>query len=74
MDTYCEPNKTYRMLQAIKAFNDESFDALDAGVPVEELQDIDAAPQLNRMGVAEDYEQFISNLEDDIADQLRELY
>jgi V/A-type H+-transporting ATPase subunit A len=74
VDTYCEPNKTYRMLQAIKAFNDESFDALDAGVPVEELQDIDAAPQLNRMGVAEDYEQFISNLEDDIADQLRELY
>ncbi|MCL9812637.1 ATP synthase subunit A [Natranaeroarchaeum aerophilus] len=74
VDTYCEPNKTYRMLQAIKTFNDESFDALDAGVPVEEIQDIDAAPQLNRMGVAEEYEQFISDLEDDIATQLRELY
>ncbi len=74
VDTYCEPNKTYRMLQAIKTFNDESFDALDAGVPVEEIQDIDAAPQLNRMGVAEEYEQFISDLEDDIATELRELY
>ena len=74
VDTYCEPNKTYRMLQAIKTFNDEAFDALDAGVPVEEIQDIDAAPQLNRMGVAEEYEQFISDLEDDIATQLRELY
>ncbi|WP_343772846.1 V-type ATP synthase subunit A, partial [Natronoarchaeum mannanilyticum] len=74
VDTYCEPTKTYRMLQAIETFNDEAFDALDAGVPVEEIQDIDAAPQLNRMGVAEDYEEFISDLEDDIATQLRELY
>ncbi len=74
VDTYCEPNKTYRMLQAIKTFHDESFEALDAGVPVDEIQDIDAAPQLNRMGVAEDYEEFISDLEDDIAAQLRELY
>jgi len=73
-DTYCEPTKTYRMLQAIETFNDEAFDALDAGVPVEEIQDIDAAPQLNRMGVAEEYEEFISDLEDDIASQLRELY
>ncbi|QSG03971.1 ATP synthase subunit A [Natranaeroarchaeum sulfidigenes] len=74
VDTYCEPNKTYRMLQAIKTFNDEAFDALDAGVPVEEIQDIDAAPQLNRMGVAEEYEQFIGDLEDDITTELRELY
>ncbi|WP_256391679.1 ATP synthase subunit A [Natronoarchaeum rubrum] len=73
-DTYCEPTKTYRMLQAIETFNDEAFEALEAGVPVEEIQDIDAAPQLNRMGVAEDYEEFISDLEDDIANQLRELY
>jgi V/A-type H+-transporting ATPase subunit A len=73
-DTYCEPNKTYRMLQAIRTFNDEAFEALDAGVPVEEIQDIDAAPQLNRMGVAEDYEEFISDLQDDITEQLRELY
>ncbi|SNZ16170.1 V/A-type H+-transporting ATPase subunit A [Natronoarchaeum philippinense] len=74
VDTYCEPTKTYRMLQAIQTFNDEAFEALDAGVPVEEIQDIDAAPQLNRMGVAEDYEEFISDLEDDITNQLRELY
>ncbi len=29
VDTYCDPKKTYRMLLAIKTFNDEAFDALE---------------------------------------------
>ncbi|WP_435334106.1 ATP synthase subunit A [Haloarchaeobius sp. TZWWS8] len=74
VDTYCEPEKIYMMLDAIKTFNDAAFEALDAGVPVEEIQDIDAAPRLNRMNVQEEYEQYIEELEDDIRSQLRELY
>ena len=74
VDTYCEPEKTFRMLGAIKTFNDEAFDALDAGVPVEEIIDIDAAPRLNRMGVAEDYDEFIDELEAQIETELGELY
>ncbi|WP_049927921.1 ATP synthase subunit A [Halopiger goleimassiliensis] len=74
VDTYCEPEKTYRMLGAIKTFNDEAFDALDAGVPVEEIQDIDAAPRLNRMGTTEEWDEFIDELEADITEQLRALY
>jgi V/A-type H+-transporting ATPase subunit A len=74
VDTYCEPEKTYRMLGAIKTFNDEAFKALEAGVPVEEIQDIDAAPRLNRMGTAEDYHEFIDELEENIAAQLQEKY
>ncbi|OIB58386.1 ATP synthase subunit A [Natrialba sp. SSL1] len=74
VDTYCEPEKTYRMLQAIKTFNDEAFDALDAGVPVDEIQDVDAAPRLNRMGTAEEWNEFIDELESDLEDQLRALY
>ncbi|WP_324665240.1 ATP synthase subunit A [Haloarcula sediminis] len=73
-DTYCEPEKTYRIMDAIKTYNDEAFDALDAGVPVEELTDIEAAPRLNRIGVQEDYNEYIDELEDDIASELRELY
>ncbi|MCU4740952.1 ATP synthase subunit A [Halobacteria archaeon AArc-m2/3/4] len=73
-DTYCEPEKTYRMLQAIKTFNDEAFNALEAGVPVEEISNIDAAPQLNRMGVAEEWNEFIDDLENSIEEQIRELY
>ncbi|GAB3667984.1 ATP synthase subunit A [Halopiger thermotolerans] len=74
VDTYCEPEKTYRMLQAIKTFNDEAFEALDAGVPVDEIQDVDAAPRLNRMGTAEDWDEFIDEIEADLKEQLRALY
>ncbi|MFB6192526.1 MAG: V-type ATP synthase subunit A, partial [Haloarculaceae archaeon] len=76
VDTYCPPEKTYDLLGAIKTFNDEAFDALDAGVPVEEIQDIDAAPRLNRIATTpdEEYEAFVEELESDIAEQLREKY
>jgi V/A-type H+-transporting ATPase subunit A len=73
-DTYCSPAKTHGILTAIKTLNDEAFDALDAGVPVEEITDIDAAPRLNRIGVQEDWEAYIEELQDDIAAELRELY
>ncbi|WP_440988548.1 ATP synthase subunit A [Haloarchaeobius baliensis] len=76
VDQYCPPEKTYGILTAIKHFNDEAFEALDAGVPVEEIQNIDAAPQLNRIATTEDdeAEEFIEDLEADITEQLRELY
>ncbi|WP_439027756.1 ATP synthase subunit A [Haloarchaeobius sp. DT45] len=74
VDTYCEPNKIYMMLDAIKTFNDEAFDALDAGVPVDEIQNTDAAPRLNRIGVQEDYEEYVEELENDLADELRGMY
>ena len=74
VDMYCEPQKTYRMLNAIKTFNDEAFDALDAGVPIEEITEIDAAPRLNRIGVQEDWDEYIDELESDLEAQIRELY
>ncbi|MCU4751084.1 ATP synthase subunit A [Halobacteria archaeon AArc-curdl1] len=74
VDTFCPPEKTYRMLQAIKTFNDEAFNALDAGVPVEEIQEVNAAPRLNRMGTAEEWDEFIDDLEGDLESQIRELY
>jgi V/A-type H+-transporting ATPase subunit A len=76
VDRYSPPEKTFRILEGIKAFNDEAFEALDAGVPVEEIQDIDAPPRLNRIGTTPDdeVEEFVSEIEDDIAEQLRELY
>jgi len=73
-DTYCEPEKTYRILDAIKTYNDEAFDALDAGVPVEELTDLDSVPQLNRIGVQEEYNEYIDDLEADIEAEIQELY
>ncbi|WP_254864032.1 ATP synthase subunit A [Halovivax gelatinilyticus] len=74
VDMYSAPEKTYRMLQAIKTFNDEAFRALDAGVPVDEIQEVDAAPRLNRMGTADAFESFIDEIESDLAEQIRSLY
>ncbi|SFF82006.1 V/A-type H+-transporting ATPase subunit A [Halopelagius inordinatus] len=73
-DTFCPPEKTYLMLTSIHHFNDEAFKALEAGVPVEEIISIDAAPRLNRIGVQEDYEEYVAELKDEIAEQLREQY
>ncbi|ELK51906.1 V-type ATP synthase subunit A, partial [Haloferax sp. BAB-2207] len=47
---------------------------LEAGVPVEEIQAIEAAPRLNRIGVQEDWEAYIEDLKAEITEQLRELY
>jgi len=74
VDTYCEPDKTYLILTTIKTFNDEAFDALEAGVPVEEITDVDALPQINRIGVQEEYEAYMDELKDSITEQIRELY
>ncbi|MFP4625329.1 MAG: ATP synthase subunit A [Natronomonas sp.] len=76
VDTYCPPEKTYLMLTAIKHFNDEAFEALDAGVPVEEIVDIDAPPRLNRIGTTPDDEAdaFVEEINQDITQQLQELY
>ncbi|MDQ2054931.1 ATP synthase subunit A [Halobellus sp. H-GB7] len=74
VDTYCPPEKTYLMLTTIQTFNDEAFDALEAGVPVEEIIDIDAAPNINRIGVQEDYEEYVDELKSEITEQLRSLY
>jgi V/A-type H+-transporting ATPase subunit A len=76
VDRYCPPEKTYRLLGAIKTFNDEAFDALDAGVPVDEITDIEALPRLNRIGTTPDDETgaFVDDLEDDITEQIRTLY
>ena len=74
VDTFCPPEKTYQILTAIKTYNDEAFEALDAGVPVEDLVSLESTPRINRIGVQEDYEEFIDELKDDITEELRGMY
>ncbi|GAB3683742.1 ATP synthase subunit A [Salinarchaeum chitinilyticum] len=76
VDTFCPPEKSFRILEGIKTFNDEAFEALDNGVPIDEITDIDAANRLNRIGTTPDDEadEFVSDIEDDIAAELQELY
>ena len=74
VDTFCPPEKTYLMLTTIETFHDEAFDALEAGVPVEDLVSTDAAPRINRIGVQEDYEAYIEDLKAEITEEIRSLY
>ncbi|MEZ3116340.1 ATP synthase subunit A [Halobaculum sp. MBLA0147] len=76
VDRYCPPEKTYDILGLIKTFNDEAFDALDAGVPVEEITSVDAAPKINRVATTPDdeYEAFVAEIEENLVEQLRALY
>jgi V/A-type H+-transporting ATPase subunit A len=74
VDRYCEPEKTHMLLGAIKTYSEEAFEALDAGVPVEEIRNIDSAPRLNRIGTTEEYEEMIEELEAEMTEELRGLY
>jgi V/A-type H+-transporting ATPase subunit A len=76
IDSYCPPEKTYRILTAIRHYNDEAFRALEAGVPVEEITAIEAAPRINRIATQPDDEtdEYVDELENEIESQLRELY
>ncbi|AEN06657.1 ATP synthase subunit A [Halolamina sp.] len=76
VDQYCPPEKTYKMLGAIKTFHDAAFDALEAGVPIDEIIAIDAAPKLNRIATTPDEEvdEHIEELEAELTEQLRERY
>jgi V/A-type H+-transporting ATPase subunit A len=76
VDRYSPPEKTYRILEAIRTYHDEAFEALDSGVPIEEIQSIDGPPRLNRAGTTPDDEvdEYLSDVEDEIATELRGLY
>lgn len=74
VDQFSPPEKSYLIWRAIKTFNDEAFDALEAGVPVEEITAIDSAPQLNRIGTQDDYEEYVEELQSDITEELGEKY
>ncbi|SNR36003.1 V-type ATP synthase subunit A [Halorubrum vacuolatum] len=74
VDTYCPPEKTYLILTTIRTFNDEAFKALEAGVPVEEIIAVEAIPKINRIGVQEEYGEYIEELKSEIADGIRSLY
>ena len=76
IDTFCPPEKTYLIITAIHHFSEEAFSALEAGVPVEEITDIDAAPRLNRLGTTPDdeAEAEVDDIKESITEQLREKY
>ena len=74
VDTYCSLDKQFTMLDLIKQFNDRAFEALDAGVPADEIQDVDAAPRMFDIPTEEDWEPLAEEIEGELADDFEELH
>ncbi|MCX2819161.1 ATP synthase subunit A [Haladaptatus sp. F3-133] len=73
IDTYCDLNKQFEMLRLIRKFNDLAFDALDAGVPVEEIQDVDSAERLFDIPTEENWEPLVEEIDEGLDDDFNEL-
>ncbi len=49
VDTYCEPEKQFRMLQIMMEFHDRGMKALEEDVKVDDLADMEVLEKLSRM-------------------------
>ena len=73
IDTYCELDKQFEMLRLIRKFNDLAFEALDAGVPVEEIQNVDSAPRMFDIPTEEDWEPLTEEIDEGLDEDFGEL-
>ncbi len=62
-DTYCSPQKQYKMLDVILHFYDESLKSLDRGVYLNEIEDLPVRERISRMkNISEDDLQEFDNI------------
>jgi V/A-type H+-transporting ATPase subunit A len=73
IDTYCDLDKQFEMLSLIRKFNDLAFDALDAGVPVDEIQNVDSAPRLFDIPTEDDWEPLAEEIDEGLDEEFNEL-
>ncbi len=73
IDTYCDLDKQFEMLRLIRKFNDLAFEALDAGVPVDEIQDVDSAPRMFDIPTEEDWEPLTEEIDEGMDEDFGEL-
>ncbi len=74
VDTYCELDKQFRMLDLIQQYNEHAFEALDAGVPVDEIEDVEAAQRFFDIPVEEDWEPLVDEIEEQLDNEFQEMY
>jgi V/A-type H+-transporting ATPase subunit A len=73
IDTYCDLDKQFEMLSLIRKFNDLAFDALDAGVPVDEIQNVESAPRLFDIPTEDDWEPLAEEIDEGLDEEFNEL-
>ncbi|WP_198324584.1 ATP synthase subunit A [Methanopyrus sp. KOL6] len=75
VDTYCPPEKQYEMLKTILHFKERAEEAVDKGVPVDEILKLDVIDDIARMKVIsnEEAEDKIQEIRKKIDEQFKEL-
>jgi len=73
VDTYCELEKQYEILRLIRKFNDLAFEALDAGVPVGEIQNVDSSQRLFNIPTEDDWESLVGEIDEELENDFAEL-
>ncbi|WP_456483653.1 ATP synthase subunit A [Methanopyrus kandleri] len=75
VDTYCPPEKQYEMLKTILHFKERAEEAVDKGVPVDEILKLDVIDDIARMKVIpnEEAEEKIQEIRKKIDEQFEEL-
>jgi V/A-type H+-transporting ATPase subunit A len=73
VDTYCDLDKQFEMLRLIRKFNDLAFEALDAGVPVDEIQNVDSAPRMFNIPTEDDWEPLAEEIDQGLDEEFGEL-
>ncbi|MFP4632429.1 MAG: ATP synthase subunit A [Halobacteriales archaeon] len=74
VDTYCDLDKQHTMLGLIRRYNEHAFEALDSGVPVDEIEDVESAPRLFDVATTEDWEPLADEISDQMESEFEEMH
>ncbi len=75
VDTYCSPEKQFRMLQIMMEYYDKGEEAVEKGVTVDSLQEMDTIEKLSRMSTvpADDWEDKYDEIEMNMNEEFEDL-
>lgn len=75
VDTFCEPEKQFRMLRMIMSFYETGLEALDKGVSIDELASMDVLETISRMSnyPSEEWEKRFNDIEMEMNEEFNEM-
>ncbi len=75
VDTFCEPEKQFRMLQMMMRFYATGQEAVEEGVPVDDLSEMDVLEKISRMSnhPSEEYEDRFNEIQMEMNEEFQEL-
>ena len=75
VDTYCEPEKQFRMLEIMMEFHDKGMEAVEKGVSVEDINDMKTVERLSRMSnvPSEEWEEKYGDIEMKMNEELESM-